>query len=188
MLAMNKMNKFYLLIFIPVILLAISCKSGKEKKSQIASIDSLKVKLDQMDLKLHEITIHDVNKRFNEYKKTMNSVIQEVKAEVDTLSGVYLMAYARVRMPFKAFIKSLPRLQHDVDSTKNRLNGLINDVQKNQVKKDKYEEYFKQESYFVNKLDYNVNKYVDECKAQMISFDTLDPKIQEIIEKYKGKK
>ncbi|MFC2100806.1 hypothetical protein ACFLRZ_03150 [Bacteroidota bacterium] len=175
-------------IMLPIFFLILgSCGTKVDKSEQLAKIDSLKMIIDQMELKLDEINMDEVNKKFLEYQLNMKEIVAHIEKEMDTVSGKYLMAYTKVKGPIKSFIKYHPSLKKDISKARKQLEDLYHDMENNLVDMKKFEEFVKTESDSIRYMNNWISEYVVKVKEQLVNFDSVNPKVKEIIKFHKKK-
>jgi len=176
------------LIILPIIILiAVSCGTKTDKNEQLVKIDSLKMIIDRMELKLNEIDFGKANKALIEYRLNMNDIVAHIEKELDTVSGKYLMAYTEVKAPLKSFVKHQPQIKKDIAKARKQLDDLYHDVEKELINEDKFEAYLNAESDSIFILNNWVSENVDKVKEQILNFDSLNPRIKDIIQFHKNK-
>jgi hypothetical protein len=143
--------------------------------------------LDKLELKLNEIDFKKANEKYMEYQENMKDIVTHIEQETDTVLGNYLMTYSNIKGPIKTYIKNHKGIKKEIIRARKQLEDLYHDVENNIVDKEKFEAYFKTESDSVLKLNNWITTNVGKAKENLKVFDSLNPKIKEIISIHKDK-
>lgn len=133
-------NSFLFLTSILIVVFS-SCNSAV-KKEQFAKIDSLIALLDSASKHLEIINMDTVNKKYQAYQETNNLVAVHYQKYRNDENWKYLCAFQNVRKPFKTMVKGYGSYKNDLASSKEQLENMKHDVDKNLLDEKEFKDYF----------------------------------------------
>ncbi len=180
------MNKFYHAGIIGILIsLAFSC-SKPEKDDMLLKIDSLQTSLKQLEENMQEITIRQAKDMYATYSMNVNKLKKYIDTQKEDSLFIDLKNYSFIRTPLKKFVKKQPKWEEEIAYTRKQLDDLYQDVTTNAISPETFTTYFNSEAEAIAQLNNEIPVYVKHMKEQMVNFDTLNPRIEEIIKNLKA--
>jgi hypothetical protein len=182
-----KKNIIFILPVIIAVLLISGCMS-KEKRENIARIDSMIVTVDKVKAKLNEVSYDSIKKKFElykEYTKRLSPNYDDLKSEK---TWPYLCAYQECRKSFKEFVNSYPLLVAEIDSTSTQLNNLKHDMKNDLIDQRQFQQFCLLEKQNTTVLMTKISFRVDNAKKEEENFDTVHPVIVKFVSEIENKK
>lgn len=186
---MNNMNKSIkntlntLLFVLSFGLLA--CNTPTDFSADLSRIDSLKMLLDNAELKLSEVNRSEIKFKYSKYKMRLNKIRATFPNKKDPGTWPIIQKYSSIKAPFMFFLKNYDGFVKDIEYSQKQLGNLYEDVENNLLTKKKINNYFKNEATHIEALIKRINEIVKNVQYQNEKYDLLDPKVIEIIEDWK---
>ncbi|MFH1320879.1 MAG: hypothetical protein ABII90_09540 [Bacteroidota bacterium] len=171
-----------LFIFLPLILS--SCKNVDVKK-EVSAIDSLGQVVEKAHLHLKEINIENAKKIREEINTNMDFVKTHYQ---DTLSwdiSKLLSDYHSIQKTLKHFLRIKEYLEKEIVYSNEQLKNLKHDIEKEIITKEQFNTYYEAEMKAVSGLKKEIKLYVDMAKEKIEKFNSINPKVGEVVKKFK---
>ncbi|MFA4851850.1 MAG: hypothetical protein WC599_04965 [Bacteroidales bacterium] len=177
------MRKLIIITFIlPLCFLA--CKSGKHAK-EIKTIDSLYTVIDTIEKNLNSADTIKVKDVFEEYMKNIGQIRDCFNDKKGDTTWKIITPYGIIRKPLKNFLNDYSGLYEEIRYSRKQLDNLKADIEGENIQKDTISEYTINEVTSVNRLKQIVNFSVDGVQKNLKLFDSLNPKVIQLIEQLK---
>lgn len=177
------MRKLIIITFIlPLCFLA--CKSGKHAK-EIKTIDSLYTVIDTIEKNLNSADTIKVKDVFEEYMKNIGQIRDCFNDKKDDTTWKAITSYGIIRKPLRNFLNDYSALYEEIRYSRKQLDNLKADIEGENIQKDTILEYTKNEVAAVNSLKQIVNITVNGVQTNLKLFDSLNPKVIQLIAKLK---
>ncbi|MFA5781041.1 MAG: hypothetical protein WC868_02105 [Bacteroidales bacterium] len=177
------MRKLIIITFIlPLCFLA--CKSGKHAK-EIKTIDSLYTVIDTIEKNLNSADTIKVKDVFEEYMKNIGQIRDCFNDKKGDTTWKIITPYGIIRKPLKNFLNDYSGLYKEIRYSRKQLDNLKADIEGENIQKDTISEYTINEVTSVNRLKQIVNFSVDGVQKNLKLFDSLNPKVIQLIEQLK---
>jgi hypothetical protein len=180
------MKKYFIfLLILPFVFN--SCKTKSHPK-KVAQVDSIYAITDSIEKKLSTIDTLNIKKVFKEYKENIGLIGRYFDDKKDDSTWSTMTTYGAINNPLKRFVMDYPGLYDELSFSRGQLDSLKTDIENDKVSVEKMPVYIQTEADAVNTLKIQVDSYVNDAKANLKLFDSLNPIMKGVIEKLKKEK
>lgn len=157
-------------------------------KAEIMMIDSLNNELERSEKSLLEIPSDKFEYMLETSKENMETVEKNTKDTLDLPSAIVISDYAYIKKTLTKFKDRKHALLRELEYSKTQLKEMHHDLEKNLLPSDSISIYIENEKNANTELIAKIKSVTDNVLLQMQNFDSINPKMQEIIEKIKSGK
>lgn len=161
-----------------------ACKNNKHVK-EIKAIDSLSTVIDSIALTLSSIDTNKIRITYKTYSDNINLIKNNFKDKKEDSVWSVITTYGIIKKPLKSFINDFPVFYSEIEFSRQQLDSLKIDINNGDIKDNKIAEYTKTEAEAVISLKQEVEISVKTTKDRLKLFDSLNPKVNRVIEKLK---
>ncbi|NTW33933.1 MAG: hypothetical protein HGB12_15180 [Bacteroidetes bacterium] len=162
----------------------ISCNNIDHSK-EIKKIDSLYTVIDSIEGKIIKADTAKIRTVFNEYLNNIGLIKENFNDKKDDSIWKVITTYGIIRKPIKDFLKKYPDYYDEIKFSRKQLDSLKTDLKNDKIPENKISEYTKTEADAVNSLMQQVTVSTDVVNARLQLFDSLNPKVINVIKKLK---
>ncbi len=164
------------------------CDHQKKFEKQIHVLDSLKLELEKGIAVYKTIDTARLSRRINEYEQNFNFILEHVKDTLEKKDGEAVNAYKDLKKPLVYLYSKNKDFIIELETSKNQLRDLADDLKNNKIEEARAFEYFQNEKAYTLDLLKQLDKDMNLSKNEFPRFDSLNIKIKELIERYTNKK
>ena len=164
------------------------CSERKNFEKEIAVLDSLRLELEKGIAVYKTIDTARLNRRINEYEQNFNLISEQIKDTLEKNDGEALNTYKYLKKPLNYLYTKNKDFIIELETSKNQLRDLAEDLKNHKIEDAKAFEYFHNERSNSIDLLKQVDKDMNLAKNECSRFDSLNVKIKELIERYTNKK
>lgn len=164
-----------------------SCNESKFK-AELKTIDSLNVVLDSVQIKMGEIDTVIIKKAYKEYLANIALLNKYFNDKKEDSTWQLMGSYGAVKTSLKPFTKNYTEYYSEIEYSRKQIDSLKSDIESGNLEKEKIKEYTKTEAEAVSKLMIIVVSSVDGAKTGLKLLDSLNPKVDKVIERLKKEK
>jgi len=182
------MRKFFfiaLTLALPAFFL--SCNESKYKAER-KTIDSLKVVLDSVQLKMGQVDTVMFTNEYKEYLANISLLKEYFNDKKEDSTWQIMTSYGAVRVSLKSFAKNYPEFYSELACSRKKLDSLKGDIEAGNLEKEKIREYTKNEADAVINLKTLVGTAIKSAKTGLKLLDSLNPKVIRLIKQLKKEK
>lgn len=172
------------LYFIFIMLFFVACNPNKNKK-ELSQIDSLKTVIKKTESLLLEIDTTVINEKYEKYKYNIAYLRENYTEKENDINWSTLGQYGLIKKPLKDFVLNKNHYFKEITYSEKQLDNLRIDIQNGAIQESKIKENIQSEMDAANFLEQNVKNTVGAAKTELNRFDSLNPKIEKIIEENK---
>lgn len=175
--------KQFMYILTGALLLSACSRSSFETESK-ATVDSLLLAYQALEVEIEEMPSEKVQAYFKEYKTFFAATQKEVaNIKVDDLRDLSFMdSFKSVKKGFKKFPAKQKKYQKDLEGKVKELHHLLNDINNDVFDKKTLKKYLKEEREAFEKLQKKYEKSMQTVREQRIVLDSLKVTIPQKIE------
>ncbi|MDP4265976.1 MAG: hypothetical protein Q8880_00905 [Bacteroidota bacterium] len=163
------------------------CNNSKYAKEK-AQIDSLNIMIEKAEAKLNNIDDKEVDKKFEIYQKNLNEIKDNFNDKREEGVWDVIVVYGNIKKPLKSYLKNNAKYHEEIEYSKKQLKNLYHDYKKGLITKEKFDQYYNTEKTVITGQYMEITSTIDWAKANIKLFDSLNPKINVIIQKLKKEK
>jgi len=156
-----------------------SCSVSEKQQYFIEKIDSIETVFDSVS---NQYMLLDTVKLFNSYDLINTNLLR--LSNIDTVLSDTVKIYAFMQKSFKRFVAEHQTISEEITYSKNQLLSLKNDIRKGNMTDESMEKYYSEEKEAIDNLMHKIRFNVQSIEYQLQSFDHLNEKVEEIIDKY----
>lgn len=159
--------------------------SYSEEKEQI---DSMITVLNKNIERLNIYSVEKINAKNDTFKQLYAAIDSVYNFSKPDSNFAMINNFINVQKPFRRHDKKLKKVIDDINFQIHQLTTLKEDMDSKSMRKEEIQKYFTIESNECGKVVETVNMYFNMIKSQVEIFDTLSPKISNLITIYQSKK
>lgn len=168
-----------------------SC-SGPENAKEVASLDSVRTRLDSAEMLLMSIDSAKITATIAQVQKDM-AFVQETLSKMpedsvmDRETATFLTDYRSVLKPYKLFIRERAKLASDIDYSQKQITSLMHDLEKGIVEESDVPKYVDTEKGEAENVIHNTNMIAGTIRELEPRYSSAEPQVRMYIEELKQK-
>lgn len=174
--------------FLALILSFVMYSCGPSYSEEKTAIDSM---INVLNKNIEHLGLYPL-----ELVKSKNDSFKVLYASIDTLydfekrdsNFTMINSFINVQKPFRRHEKKSKKLLEDINFQIHQLTTLKQDMENNTLSKEEIQKYFTIESNECEKVVQSAKTYCNMIQSQIEIYDTLSPKIKELVNVYRLKK
>jgi hypothetical protein len=177
-------NIYTAALIIAISAILFSC-GGSKYKAELKTIDSLNTVIDSIQAKLSGIDTVKIKNDFKDYMSNISKLKKYFNDKKEDSTWQLMTSYGAVKSSLKSFIREYPGYYSEIKFSRGQLDSLKIDIESGNLQQDKIKEYTKTEAEAVSILKTNVRMSVEGTQLKLKLLDSLNPKVNLLIEKLK---
>jgi len=184
---MNKSRIIPLVIVSMIASFAIS-SCGPSYSEEKAQIDSMITVLNKNIERLNVYSVEKINAKNDTFKQLYAAIDSVYNFSKPDSNFAMINNFINIQKPFRRHDKKLKKVLDDINFQIHQLTTLKEDMDSKSMRKEEIKKYFTIETNECEKVIETVNIYFNMIKSQVEIYDSLSPKISQLIPLYQSKK
>ncbi len=183
-----KKNKIIPYAFLLMIVSFFISSCGPSFSEEISQIDSMVTVLNKNIERLNVYSVEKISAKNDTFKKLYTTIDSIYNFSKPDSNFAMINNFINVQKPFRRHDKKLKRIIDDINFQIHQLTSLKEDMKSHSMRKEELQKYFTIETNECEKIIETSNTYFNMIKSQVEIFDSLSPKISQLIPVYQSKK
>lgn len=161
--------------------LLVGCQNQNEFQAELKSIDSLKVVVENVELKLDSVDSEMMHSRAEEVDRQYAFLEKNFKDSTDRNFWVNKMTfYRQVMKGYTKYVKGEEKLVEEIATSKKQLDALKNSISDGKLQKPDVDQYMKEEAMAVKEMEMHFNKLVPTMDRIHGLYEDLKPQMDSV--------